>query len=223
MKYFFLSYILVAVVIVSFAGFRGHKFEQTPWEIFPDMDDQAKVKYQRPSNFFADGHAMRHPVAGTMPMGFEMPATAASSLKKPEDFVAPEYEFTHGTGYYYTGKLGDYYGDGFPPEVKVTPEFIRRGQQRYNIHCSICHGLSGNGKGTVTKYTMVLPTDLTGPGVDDAANPAYRSDGKIYDSIVNGSASKIMGPYGANISVQDRWAIVAYIRTLQFAAKNPVK
>lgn len=226
MKYFFLSYFLVAVAIVSFAGFRGQKSEQTPWQIFPDMDDQAKVKYQQPSQFFDNGHAMRHPVEGTMPMGYEIPKKAASAVTKPEDFVPQDYEFTHGTGYYYTGKMGDFYGDGFPPEVKVTPALLKRGQERYNIHCAICHGASGNGKGVVsnvTKYTPVVPLDFNGPGVDDPANPAYRPDGKIYDSIVNGSASKIMGGYGANITVQDRWAIVAYVRTLQFAAKNPVK
>ena len=223
MKYFFISYFLVAVTIVSFAGFRGHKFEQTPFQIFPDMDDQAKVKYQRPSNFFADGHAMRKPVEGTMPMGYEVPAKPASAGGKPEDYAAPEYEFTHGTGYYYTGKLGDFYGDGLPPEVKLTEAFLKRGQERFNINCSVCHCLAGNGKGIVTKYTPVLPTDLTGPGLDDPTNAAYRSDGKIYDSIVHGSASKIMGSYGANVSVPDRWAIVAYIRTLQYAAKNPVK
>lgn len=228
MKYFFISYFLIAVTIVSFAGFRGHKFEQTPFQIFPDMDDQAKVKYQRPSEFFENGHAMRKPVEGTVPMGFEIPAKPASSVTKPEEFVPQDYEFTHGTGYYYTGKMGDYYGDGLPPEVKVTTALLQRGQERYNIQCSICHGLAGNGKGVVSgttqfkdgsKYTNVMPLDLTGPGLDDPANPAYRSDGKIYDSIVNGSASKIMGPYGANVSVQDRWAIVAYVRTLQLASK----
>jgi mono/diheme cytochrome c family protein len=232
MKYFFLSFLLAVVTVISFAGFRGQKSEVTPYEIFPDMDDQAKVKPQRPSSFFEDGQAMRHPVAGTMPMGFEVPAKPASSIKSPADFVAPEFEFTHGTGYYYTGKEGDYYGDGLPPEVKPTTEFLKRGQERYNIHCAICHGVAGNGKGVVSastvfkdesRYTPVAPLDLTGPGLDDPANAAYRTDGKIYDSIVNGSTSKIMGGYGANISVQDRWAIVAYIRALQFAAKNPVK
>jgi mono/diheme cytochrome c family protein len=231
MKYFFLSYFLAAVTIVSFAGFRGHTFEKTPWQLFPDMDDQAKVKPQRASEFFEDGQAMRHPVEGTMPMGFEIPKKAVSATK-PGEFVAQEYEFTHGTRYYYTGRVGDYYGDGFPPEVKVTPELVKRGQERYNIHCAICHGAAGDGKGVVSaltqfadgsKYTNVLPLDFTGPGLDDPANPAYRTDGKLYDSIVNGSASKIMGGYGANISVQDRWAIVAYVRTLQYAAKNPVK
>jgi mono/diheme cytochrome c family protein len=231
MKYFFLSFILVAVTVVSFAGFRGHKFEQPPFQIFPDMDDQAKVKYQRPSELFSNGHAMRHPVDGTVPMGFDIPKQSVSSVK-PGEYVAQDFEFTHGTGYYYTGKMGDFYGDGFPPEVKVNDALLKRGQERYDIQCAICHGVAGNGKGVVsgltafadgTKYTNVLPLDLTGPGVDDPANPAYRPDGKIYDTIVHGSASKIMGGYGANVSVQDRWAIVAYVRTLQYAAKNPVK
>jgi mono/diheme cytochrome c family protein len=215
MKYFFLTLILMAVAVVSFAGFRGHKTEKTPWEIFPDMDRQAKVKYQRASNFFEDGHAMRHPVKGTMPIGFEMPSKPAS-----EGFEKQEYGFTHGTGYYYTGKVGDFYGDGFPKEVTVDTALLKRGQDRYSIHCAICHGASGNGKGMVTKYTVVAPTDLTGPGIDDAANAAYRPDGKIYDVITHGWNQ--MGAYGANISVEDRWAIVAYVRTLQHAVKQPV-
>jgi len=214
MKYFFISYFLVAVTIVCFAGFRGHFFEKTPFELFPDMDDQAKVKYQQPSSFFANGHGMQKPVAGTMPMGFQMPSKPASS-----GYEAQEIEFTHGTGYYYTGKVGDFYGDGVPAELPVTAELIQRGQERFNINCAICHGTSGNGKGVFTKYTTVLPTDLTGGGIDDPAGPAYRPDGKIYDTITNGWNQ--MGSYGANITVQDRWAIVAYVRTLQHAAKNP--
>ena len=109
MKYFFLSYILTGIIIVSFAGFRGHKFEEPPFQIFNDMKDQAKVKYQQPSNFFDNGQAMRKPVAGTVPMGFAVPKKPASA-----GFEAQDYEFTHGTGYYFTGKMGDYYGDGFP-------------------------------------------------------------------------------------------------------------
>ena len=214
MKYFFLSYFLVAVTIVAFAGFRGHKFENPPFEIFWDMDDQAKVKYQQPSNFFADGHAMRKPITGTMPMGFDVPSKPASSGLEPQ-----EIEFTHGTGYYYTGKNGDFYGDGMPVELPVTEGLIKRGLERYNINCAICHGTSGNGKGIFTKYSMVQPADLTGPGFDDPTNPAYRPDGKMFDTITHGWNQ--MGGYGANITIKDRWAIVAYVRTLQYAAKNP--
>ena len=216
MKYFFLSYIFIAVIVVSFAGFRGHKFEETPLQIFPDMKVQAKVKYQQPSNFFDNGHAMRKPVAGTVPMGFNVPSKPAS-----KGFEEQDYEFTHGTSYYFTGKMGDFYGDGFPTELKVTPALIKRGQERFNIQCSICHGLSGNGKGVFTKYTAVAPADFTSPGFDDATNAAYRPDGKLYDVINNGWNQ--MGAYGANIAVKDRWAIVAYIRTLQQATKPTAK
>ena len=215
MKYFFLSYIFTGIIIVSFAGFRGHKFDETPFQIFNDMKDQAKVRGQQPSAFFDNGHAMRKPVTGTVPMGFNVPTKPAST-----GFEVQDYEFTHGTGYYFTGKNGDFYGDGFPAEIKVDAAFLKRGQERYNIQCSICHGLSGNGAGVFTKYTMVKPADFTGPGFDDPANPAYRPDGKLYDVIVNGFNQ--MGSYGANVAVQDRWAIVAWVRTLQMAAKAPV-
>ncbi len=216
MKHFFLSYIFVALIVVSFAGFRGHRFEEPPFQIFPDMKNQAKVKYQQPSDFFADGHAMRKPITGTVPMGFAVPTKPASA-----GFVAQDYEFTHGTSYYFTGKVGDFYGDGFPTEIAVTPALIKRGQERFNINCAICHGLSGNGKGVFTKYSTVLPAELTAVGFDDSASPLYRPDGKIYDTIANGWNQ--MGSYGANISVQDRWAIVAYVRTLQQASKPAAK
>ena len=219
MRYFFLSFIFAAVLLVSLAGLRGHHFEEPPFQIFNDMKDQAKVKYQRSSDFFADGHANRKPLAGTVPMGFSVPAKPASS----GETVPQDYEFTHGGGYYFTGMMGDFYGDGFPPEVQITPTLIKRGQDRYNIHCAICHGQAGNGKGIFTKYSPALPLDFTAPNSDDPANPLYKPDGKLYDSITNGSTSGIMGPYGANIAVQDRWAVVAYLRTLQFVAKNPVK
>lgn len=216
MKYFFLSFLFAIVTVVSFAGFRGHKFELPPIEVFPDMDIQAKVKAQHASSFFSNGHAMRQPVAGTTPMGYQIPAKAASAGLEPQ-----EVEFSRSTGYYYTGKMGDFYGDGLPPEVKVTSVLLKRGQERFNINCAICHGASGNGKGVFTKYTAVLPADMTSPGFDDPGNPAYRPDGKIYDTITNGWNQ--MGGYGANITVSDRWAIVAYVRAIQYAAKNPAK
>ncbi|TLD70229.1 cytochrome c [Phragmitibacter flavus] len=216
MKYFFLSYLLVAITVVAFAGFRGHKFENTPFELLPDMDDQAKVKYQVSSNLFADGHAMRKPVAGTMPMGFNVPSQPASEGYTPQDI-----EFTHGTGYYYTGKMGDFYGDGLPPEVELTPALLERGRERYNINCAICHGESGNGQGIFVKYSTVVPANLTDMGLADPAAPTFRPDGKLYDVITHGWNQ--MGAYGANITVRDRWAIVAYLRTLEYAAKNPAK
>lgn len=219
MKYFFLSYIFVGAIIVSAFGFRGSKSERQPLEVFPDMDHQAKVKYQAASEFFADGRGARLPVKNTVPMGFDIPSKPAVDGAPP-----PRLGFTNGLGYYDTGKMGDFYGDGLPVEItgdaKVfTDAFIKRGEQRYNIHCAICHGTSGNGKGVTSKYGILTAFNFLQAGSSDPANAAaWRSDGAIFDVITHGKG--LMGSYGGNITVRDRWAIVAYIRTLQLAAKE---
>lgn len=219
MKYFFLSYLFVGAIIVSAFGLRGSKSELPPLEVFQDMDHQAKVKYQATSEFFADGRGARLPVKGTVPMGFEIPAKAAAKGGQP-----PRFGFSNGLGYYDTGKMGDFYGDGLPTEITGDPSvfntaFLKRGEERYNINCAICHGLSGNGKGVTSKYGILTAFNFQQPGSLDAANAgAYRADGAIFDVITNGKG--LMGGYGGNITVRDRWAIVAYIRSLQLAAKE---
>lgn len=219
MKYFFLSYLFVIAIIVSAFGTRGSKSELPPIEVFDDMDHQAKVKYQAASEFFADGRGARLPVKGTVPMGFEIPAKAAVDGAKPARFA-----FTNGVDYYNTGKMGDFYGDGLPTEITSDPlvfneAFLKRGEQRYNIHCAVCHGTSGNGKGVTSKYGILTAFNLQQPGALDPANAAaFRADGAIFDVITNGKG--LMGGYGGNITVRDRWAIVAYIRALQTAAKE---
>ena len=54
MKYFFLSLIALSILVVGVFGFRGDKFSQAPIQVFPDMDDQDKVKAQTGDSFFAD-------------------------------------------------------------------------------------------------------------------------------------------------------------------------
>ena len=224
MKYFFLSYIFAAAIIVSAFGFRGSKSELPPLEIIPDMDNQAKIKYQASSDFFADGRGARLPVKGTLPMGFESPAIpAADAVDNPKAKPA-RVAFTSGLDYYNTGKFGDFYGDGLPKEITGDPvvyneAFLKRGEQRFGIHCAICHGASANGKGVTSKYGILTAFNFQQPGNMDPANAAaYRADGAIFDVITNGKG--LMGSYGGNITLRDRWAIVAYIRSLQLAAKE---
>jgi mono/diheme cytochrome c family protein len=214
MKYFFLSITFLAIIVVSAAGFRGSKSELPPLEIFPDMDHQAKVKFQAKSDFFADGNGARLPVAHTAPMGFEVPKQAAADGAKP-----PKFGFSNGTDYYNTGKFGDFYGDGIPTEVEVNAALIERGHLRYDIYCAVCHGASGNGKGVTSKYGILTAFNFHQAGSTDPANvTAYRTDGSMFDTITHGKG--LMGPYGGNIPVRDRWAIVAYIRALQTAVKD---
>jgi mono/diheme cytochrome c family protein len=213
MKYFFLSYFIIALLIVSAAGFRGDKSLNTPIEIFQDMDHQAKVKYQVANDFFADGSGSRKPVANTAPIGYDFPSKSAA------DGPPPAFGFSNGVDYFSTGKIGDFYGDGFPKELDVDQKLLERGQQRYNIYCGVCHGASGNGKGVTSRFGIMGAYNFQQEGATDAGNAvAYRSTGSIFDTITNGKG--LMGPYGGSIPVRDRWAIVAYIRTLQLAGKE---
>src|SRR5438093_12371659 len=79
---FLLISLLLTIAAVAVLGFRGEKTTNEPWEIFPDMVRQIKVRAQSPLNFFADGPGPRMPVNGTVPIGSEMP--------KPQPIRAPE-------------------------------------------------------------------------------------------------------------------------------------
>ena len=212
MKYFFISYLFAAIIVVSAAGLRGSKSSQAPIEIFDDLDHQAKVKYQAASAFFADGVGTRAHIEHTVPIGFDMPKTAAADGAKP-----PLYGFVNGIDFYSTGKMGDYFGDGLPADLTVDFKLVERGQQRFNIYCAVCHGQAGNGKGMTSKYGMLTTYNFQQPGATDVTNAAYRPTGAMFDTITNGKG--LMGPYGGAVPVRDRWAIIAYIRTLQAAGK----
>ena len=199
MKYFFLAFTLIVVLVISFFGFRGDKFSSTPLRLFPDMDDQDKVKTQTTSAFFADGMSARKPVAGTVPRGFE------------PDGSGPN--FGNNTSYYHTGGLKGTYGNGMPKELKLnadnTAAFIRHGKQRYNISCMPCHGEAGNGKGTAAVVGNFPVADL------NSFPQSEYPDGQMFEVISNGKG--LMSGYSYNIPVKDRWAIIAYVRALQTA------
>src|SRR4051812_35428167 len=70
---FFLIFLLIGIAIVAVFGFRGQTSTGSPIEVFPDMVRQMKVRAQAPLGFFADGRGSRVPVAGTVPVGYDMP------------------------------------------------------------------------------------------------------------------------------------------------------
>jgi mono/diheme cytochrome c family protein len=108
----------------------------------------------------------------------------------------------------YTGKGPDGKPlDTFP--FPVTKEVIQRGQDRYNVYCSPCHDRLGNGEGMIVQRGFRKP-------------PSYHIDrlrqvphGYLYDVITNGFGA--MPDYSAQILPRDRWAIVAYVRALQWS------
>ena len=91
--------------------------------------------------------------------------------------------------------------------VVFTDELMARGQQRYNIHCLPCHGAAGDGKGITSKYGMVAVANF------HDARLVSMTDGEIFNTITHGKG--LMGSYGANIKIGDRWAIIGYVRALQ--------
>src|SRR5215471_11962947 len=148
LRAFLLISLLLTIAAVAVLGFRGEKGTNEPWEIFPDMVRQMKVRAQAPLGFFADGRGPRMPIPGTVPIGYEMPrpetmATPATAVEVPEERA--RIAFSVGTDYYNTGKMGAQWGAGLP--VKVTPELMQRGQQRFNITCAMCHGATAAGNG----------------------------------------------------------------------------
>ncbi len=109
--------------------------------------------------------------------------------------------------YFYTGKIGSNDGDYLP--FPVTEEVLARGQQRFNIYCSPCHGELGDGNGMIVQRGYKHP-------------PSYHIDrlrkapiGYFFDVMTNGFGA--MPDYSQQVQPADRWAIAAYIRALQLS------
>jgi mono/diheme cytochrome c family protein len=207
---FFLIFLLTGVAIVAVFGFRGQRSTGSPIEVFPDMVRQMKVRAQAPLGFFADGRGSRVPVAGTVPMGYEMPKAnseaAPGAAAVPSEMNAqPHLGFSSGTDYFNTGQMGTNWGTGFP--LPVNGELMERGKQRFNINCAICHGPTAAGNGMTKQYGLATVVTLQDERIRNMA------DGEIFNTITNGKNTML--PYGPNVSVTDRWAIIAYLRALQ--------
>jgi mono/diheme cytochrome c family protein len=194
LRYFYLILGLALLAIIAIAGWRGTHSDKPPLELFPDMKRQPKVRAQRESRFFADGAASRMPVAGTV------------SRQEP---AALDYAST--------GKMGDKWGDGIPIEIDAAA--MARGQERYMINCAICHGPLGDGQGVVAKIGIPETANLQQDRIRQMA------DGEIFNVITNGKGEEgkwTMFPYRANISIEDRWKIIAYLRALQRSQNMPL-
>jgi mono/diheme cytochrome c family protein len=149
-----------------------------------DMYQQAKNKPLGSSDFFADGSSARPLLANTV----------ARSQSAPDALTTGKVDGT-----------GDYVTD-IP--VEVTPELIARGQERFGIYCSACHGANGNGKGTVSGLLKPAPPSFYDQRIVDMPNGYY------FDVITNGKGA--MYQYRSRIQdPNDRWAIIAYIREAQ--------
>jgi mono/diheme cytochrome c family protein len=175
-----------------------------------DMQDQPRYKAYKQSDFFADKRASRDPIEGTVARGqlHENKAFYTGKIDNPNPNAAVATT-TDASGNTLVASFPNDI-DEFP--VPVTKELIDRGQERFNIYCIVCHGPVGNGDGMVVRRGFPKP-------------PTYHDDrlrnapvGHFFDVITNGWGK--MNSYAFQVPPADRWAIVAYIRTLQ-ASQNP--
>jgi mono/diheme cytochrome c family protein len=149
-----------------------------------DMHDAPRYDPYEASTVFPGGASAQPLVEGTVARGY---------LEEDEHL--------------YTGKVGGKFADTFP--FPITEAELNRGQQRFNVYCSPCHGRTGEGNGMVVQR-----------GLKQAAS--YHVDrlrqmppGYFFDVITNGFG--IMPDYRMQITADDRWRIVAYVRALQLS------
>lgn len=168
-----------------------------------DMQDQPRMKPFRESTFFRDGLSGRQPIEGTVPRGFLRSDTAYHTGKRT---ATPEAQQVTGTP-----------NNAYPNAVEtfpfpVTEAIIRRGRERYDIFCSVCHGRTGYGDGMIVRRGFRRAASFH----DDRLRQA--PVGHFFDAITNGWGS--MPSYASQIPVQDRWAIIGYIRALQVSQQS---
>lgn len=151
-----------------------------------DMYNQPKTKPYSQNDFFQNGTSAR-----------PLPPHTIEYHQPPEN------------GAFYTGLTNGVLVAQLPARVKLTPQLLKRGRERFDIYCAVCHGLAGGGNGEVVQRGFPAP-------------PSYNTErlrnapiGHFYDVITNGYG--VMYSYASRVEPEDRWAIAAYIRALQLS------
>lgn len=121
-----------------------------------------------------------------------VPGTVARGRLKEDDVL-------------FTGVVNNQYVGKNP--LNITDEVMHTGQRRFNTYCSPCHDRTGHGRGVIAQRAIWIPTNLHEPRVK-----AF-NDGEIFNVITNGRRS--MPSYRYQVTEEDRWAIIAYVRALQ--------
>lgn len=111
------------------------------------------------------------------------------------------------------GRVSGSFVTEFP--FPITSEVLKRGQDRFNTFCSPCHGALGDGRG------MIVQRGFPQPRSYHSDTLRARSVGYFFDVITNGFGR--MYSYAPSVPVNDRWAIVAYIRALQYSQHTPIR
>ena len=190
----------LALTAITALGCKGNTSELPPVHVFQNMDFQQRFDAQERNDFFEDGRAMRLPPEGVVAYGQK------STAKDPHLLKADPHMYT---GRNAAGK----FVDALPKQLENQLQdgsLIARGEERYNIYCAPCHGETGRGDGMAVRKS----------GGFKVNPPSYHQKkfqpmqlGYFYKVITEGQGTML--PYASQIPVEDRWAIAAWVRTLQ--------
>lgn len=196
-SYFLLIFVLTVVGVRLVAGRQGDHSRKPPIEVFPDMVRQNKVRPQEHSGFFVDGIDSRRHVPGTIARATALEVKGAKVYPFENNVVN-------------TGVIPGTTNFVATIPLDVNEKLMARGRERYNISCLPCHGPQADGNGITKKIgAMAVVANLHDKRI------VSLPDGELFYVLSNGR--NLMQGYAANISISDRWAIVAYLRALQLA------
>ncbi len=198
---YIVSILLIGAAIGAAAfgmlGLQGKLSRKPPLELFPDMDRQAKLRPQEPNHFFASGVSSQLPPAGTIARS-EAIQTAGGPVYGFEDSPVNSGRVAGTTNFVEINPLA------------VTAELLQRGRDRFDIYCAPCHGRLGDGNGITKKIgVMAAVANLHDKRIVEL------TDGEIFNTVSNGKG--VMGAAGPLLPVEDRWAVIAYLRGLQLS------
>jgi mono/diheme cytochrome c family protein len=169
-----------------------------------NMHNQNKLEPYEASAFFADGQGSRQTPVGTVPRSAfgenVAPYTGLTETPSPSATPVPAPALMPGQAQPVSAQ---------PPTQTVTMQMLRRGQERYNIFCSPCHGRVGDGLGMIVRRGYKQPPSFHEARLRSA--PAEH----FVTTMTEGFG--VMPPYAEEVSLPDRWAIAAYIRALQYS------
>lgn len=191
MKFAFIHISAILLLSVALFSCRGQKTDNPPIRTHTNMNFQDRFNSQEENRFFEDGRAMRTPVEGTVARGMLQHDDALFAGLDEDGNFIEEIPFD------------------------LTRNFLYRGKERFEIYCQVCHGGTGNGQGIIMtgEYGYV-------PAPSFHRAVSYEMPvGEYYSAITNGI--RTMPSYASQIKVEDRWAIVAYIRALQKSQNVP--
>jgi mono/diheme cytochrome c family protein len=198
MRYVLIGIAMMVFLVVSLAGFRGDISRKAPIELIADMDRQPKLRPLEPNSFFANGMSSQPLVKGTVRQSEAIPLADGSDVYPFET----EHPAVSGLQTGTTNAVVN-----IPLEVSMG--LMERGREKYTISCVPCHGGQGDGNGVVKYFGISAVKSLHDPDV------VKQSDGDIYRTITLGKG--VMKGYANTLSIEDRWAIVAYARALQLS------